>query len=314
MVMDSAPTPMLPAQEIVGTRTHHVQIMKASFFSGKKDDLNQTYALMSPRLHPPLAQSSRPGSRLDERALLRTSHSPSVQPSPALSRSALLQSSFLAGNVAPSPPPSHLTSFREQAPPTSESIDPFSHFHPTPSFSRHRPHVASVAVSSRQAQSAVLMATRDLQVLVPVKDKMERCLSDHGLLLGKSFRVGWGPNWTLAHSGLQVSPSAKPAAPAERQWRKGGLFLPKDLPPITEKEGHPVRVILEQVHVSTTSDICDSVSKVKTCLLFMVICTLSLPSSLSIRPSLIPSSSSSPSLLTPSLPLLPSPSSLFPSL
>lgn len=257
--IDSAPTSLLPAQEIVGTRTHHVQIMKASFFS-KKDDLNQTYSIMSPRLHPPLAQSSRPGSRLEERVHFHPSHSPSVQPSPSLSRSMLLQSSLLTGSTQPSP--AHFTSFREQAPPTSEPVDPFSHFHPPPSSSsRHPRPVAPTATSSLQAQSAVLMAKRDLQVLVPVKDRKERSLCDHALFLGRSFRVGWGPNWTLSHSGLQVSPVSKPAPPTDRGWSRGRLFLPKDPSPSAETEGgHRIRVVLEQLSVSSTPAICDSVS------------------------------------------------------
>lgn len=254
IVTDSASTSLLPTQEMVGTRTHHVQIMKASFFS-KKDDLNQTYSIMSPKLHPPLAQSSRPGSRLEERALL-SSYSPSVPPS-SLSRSMLLQSSFL---TQPSPV-TH--SFREQAPPTSEPIDPFSHFHPPPPSSsvRHPRLAPPTATSSLQAQSAVLMAKRDLQVLVLVKGSRKRCLCDHSLFLGRSFRVGWGPNWTLAHSGLQISPTTNRAPPTEGGWSRGKLFLPADPSPPVEVDGHPIRVVLEQVSVCSAPNICDSVSK-----------------------------------------------------
>lgn len=44
---------------------------------------------------------------------------------------------------------------------------------------------------------------------VPLKKslthKKQNLLVDAGLMMGRSFRVGWGPNWTLVHSGSEIS-------------------------------------------------------------------------------------------------------------
>ncbi|CAI8057887.1 Nuclear pore complex protein Nup98-Nup96 [Geodia barretti] len=49
----------------------------------------------------------------------------------------------------------------------------------------------------------------DLNSLVPMSDSLvcgrTRLAADAGLFLGRSFRVGWGPNWTLSHSGSSIS-------------------------------------------------------------------------------------------------------------
>ncbi|XP_070605466.1 nuclear pore complex protein Nup98-Nup96-like isoform X1 [Erythrolamprus reginae] len=37
-----------------------------------------------------------------------------------------------------------------------------------------------------------------------------RLLKDMALFMGRSFRVGWGPNWLLAHSGDRLSPLSQP--------------------------------------------------------------------------------------------------------
>lgn len=258
VVMESTSLPLLPAQAIVGAGTHNVQMMKASFFR-KKDDLNETYSIQSPRLHPPLAHSSRPGSRLDGHALLRPSSvSISAHPSPALSRSVLHQSS-LTSSAQPSPI-SHLSTRDQGPPPLSEPMDPFSHFHPR--HSRPIPFPQRTT-SASQAQSAVLMAKRDLRVLLPVKDKRERNLCDHGLFLGRSFRVGWGPNWTLVHSGVQVSPSSSASKPTTVADGGGGWSRGLFSGPVvrqSEEKGHPIRVVLEQVSINSSPNICDSVS------------------------------------------------------
>ncbi|PNJ51646.1 NUP98 isoform 12, partial [Pongo abelii] len=36
-----------------------------------------------------------------------------------------------------------------------------------------------------------------------------KLLMDMALFMGRSFRVGWGPNWTLANSGEQLNGSHK---------------------------------------------------------------------------------------------------------
>ena len=271
VVMDTAPSSssLRPTQEMVGgASTHHVQIMKASFF-GKDEDLNATYSIPSPRLHTPLGGGFRREDRVPFRPASRSS---SVRPSPSLSQSLLqssLQTSLLLTTstaAAPSPKPL-LAAAREPFPPSpawqqrdAAALDPFTRYH-----GNRRP--LPPAPSSLQAQSAMLMAKRNLNVLVPLPAKRERSLCDHGLFLGRSFRVGWGPNWMLAHSGGQVAPppsssvksAAAAAGAAHRRWGQNGLFSNVATHP-TEDDRHPIRVVVEQVSVNPSPKSCDSVS------------------------------------------------------
>lgn len=55
------------------------------------------------------------------------------------------------------------------------------------------------------------VGTRRQPGLVPLKKSVSygkgKLLMDMALFMGRSFRVGWGPNWTLANSGEQLSGS-----------------------------------------------------------------------------------------------------------
>ena len=56
--------------------------------------------------------------------------------------------------------------------------------------------------------------------------------------MGQSFRVGWGPNWTLAHSGSQISnPSTG----------KVSLFTGFGRPHVDKESGLPIRAVLERI-------------------------------------------------------------------
>ena len=113
--------------------------------------------------------------------------------------------------------------------------------------------------TSLQAQSAVLLAKHDLRTLVPYENSLvrnrERHIADLGLFLGRSFRVGWGPNWTLSHSGAQLSHS---------QTKSSSLFSGFGRP-LSERsgEGHPVRALVERVAVPSSKEASSvSVSKI----------------------------------------------------
>ncbi|XP_068600169.1 nuclear pore complex protein Nup98-Nup96 [Brachionichthys hirsutus] len=72
-------------------------------------------------------------------------------------------------------------------------------------------------------------------------------LMDAGLFAGRSFRVGWGPGWTLAHCGSRLSVLS--GAPPERQELTAKTdfnFLPKPArsKPLRET---PYKVVLEQL-------------------------------------------------------------------
>ncbi len=101
----------------------------------------------------------------------------------------------------------------------------------------------SSTVTALQAQSAALLAKHDLQTLIPHGDSSmkgrEHLIADLGLFMGRSFRVGWGPHWTLSHSGLQLSQS---------QVKSRGLFSEFGSS-VSERSGLPVRAVLERVAV-----------------------------------------------------------------
>ena len=52
-------------------------------------------------------------------------------------------------------------------------------------------------------------------------------MMDTGLFSTRSFRVGWGPGWTLAHSGSQLSSPTKELQQQELMTRTDFSFLPK---------------------------------------------------------------------------------------
>ncbi len=98
-----------------------------------------------------------------------------------------------------------------------------------------------------QAQSSVLLANHGLQTLIPYKDSIvkgrERHIADLGLFMGKSFRVGWGPHWSLSHSGVQLSRS---------QVHSGSMFGGFGRP-VSASSGLPVRAVVERVAVTEGS-------------------------------------------------------------
>nr|DBA32194.1 TPA: hypothetical protein GDO54_000004 [Pyxicephalus adspersus] len=93
------------------------------------------------------------------------------------------------------------------------------------------------------------VGTRRQQGMVPLgksvcfgRDKM---LIDMGLFMGRSFRVGWGPNWTLIHSGDVISEYSTMEKTKKSENLDYG-FLPK---PITAKSlaDSPFKVHLEKL-------------------------------------------------------------------
>ncbi|XP_067347794.1 nuclear pore complex protein Nup98-Nup96 isoform X3 [Channa argus] len=82
---------------------------------------------------------------------------------------------------------------------------------------------------------------------VPLKHSITQgkgsLLMDAGLFVGRSFRVGWGPGWTLAHCGQQLS--LLPTKQLNHQ-EMDFSFLPKPVrsKPLVES---PYKVVLEQL-------------------------------------------------------------------
>lgn len=250
-----------PTQDLVGSKTRHIQLMKASFFANKEDNiLNQTYTLENSP-HLPTAASPTPATalnRLEEHQLMRSPssrQSPATAPVPPALRGVLHTTSLHSSySIAPSPVATH--SHTATTAPSSHSPALLSTWLPgSPHLhhqhQQHRPTPPPPALL--QAQSAVLMVKRDLQVILPPdKDTTAFFLdrkyltSDLGLSLGRSFRVGWGPNWTLTHSGQQLSKVTRGT---------GGLFAGPVVPTRTvQGEGHLIGVVVEQASTSSQSN------------------------------------------------------------
>ena len=221
------PLPVLPSQQLassMGVNTHRVQVMKASFF-GASEEKPQPKPFLLSTSQPSLFQTTTtPSSLLGEQT---ATPMPSLQLSSSSSRRRTpiqLLSSRL-----------HWSGSGRTTPTTS--LTPAGLIDKTSSL----PHPA---VSSMQAQAAAIMAKHNLSLLIPpskslVSDKTSN-MADAGLMLGRSFRVGWGPNWTMAHSGFQISHSANS--------KSFGLFSAPSRYP-GDGEGLPLRVVVEQVHI-----------------------------------------------------------------
>lgn len=70
----------------------------------------------------------------------------------------------------------------------------------------------SVPTAPPEAQVRTVGARRQ-RGLVPLERSITygkgKLLMDMGLFMGRSFRVGWGPNWTLVNCGDQLSGSSE---------------------------------------------------------------------------------------------------------
>ncbi|XP_032076064.1 nuclear pore complex protein Nup98-Nup96 isoform X2 [Thamnophis elegans] len=111
--------------------------------------------------------------------------------------------------------------------------------------------LASAFVLPRSAPEAPLrtVGVRRQPGLVALKKSVAygkgRLLKDMALFVGRSFRVGWGPNWVLAHSGDRLSPLDEPEDHGETTEYG---FLPAPVAPKQVSES-PFKVHLEKLTV-----------------------------------------------------------------
>ena len=116
------------------------------------------------------------------------------------------------------------------------------------------------------------VGTRRQPGLVPLKKSVTygkgKLLMDMALFMGRSFRVGWGPNWMLANSGEQLSGSL------ELEFLQGSLLSSSLEEPLSFYPLHPFRTLCE-LHfravccessiasaLSTQGDACDGTRRV----------------------------------------------------
>ncbi|XP_033491350.2 nuclear pore complex protein Nup98-Nup96 isoform X1 [Epinephelus lanceolatus] len=210
----------------LGINPHTLQIMKASLFAEDEEegDMFQDQGAMkdvwSPRLVLPGAQTR-----------------PSV--------GGLLQARFTSGlisQLSDSPrPPLLPPPLSRGSPATTEPSRP-SHW--------AGPGSSSFLLPPRAPEPSVrTVGVRRLGGPVPLKESVTlgkgSLLMDAGLYAGRSFRVGWGPGWTLAHCGHRLS--SPPKQLDQQELTKTDFsFLPKlaRSKPLTES---PYKVVMEQL-------------------------------------------------------------------
>uniref|UniRef100_A0A8B9X8W7 Nuclear pore complex protein Nup98-Nup96 n=1 Tax=Bos mutus grunniens TaxID=30521 RepID=A0A8B9X8W7_BOSMU len=180
----------------LGINPHVLQIMKASLLADEEDvdtvldqrishlpsKADTSQEICSPRLPISATHSSKPRSLV----------------------SGLLQSKFTSGTfLSPS------ASLQECRTPRTSSL---MNIPPTSPWSVPPPLTSVFTVPSPAPEFQLkTVGTRRQPGLVPLKKSVTygkgKLLMDMALFMGRSFRVGWGPNWTLANSGEQLSGS-----------------------------------------------------------------------------------------------------------
>ncbi|XP_047609953.1 nuclear pore complex protein Nup98-Nup96 isoform X5 [Phacochoerus africanus] len=180
----------------LGINPHVLQIMKASLLADEEDAdmvLDQRFGrlpskadtsqeICSPRLPISAAHSSKSRSLVG----------------------GLLQSKFTSGTfLSPS------ASLQESRTPRASS---WMKIPPAAPWSAPPPLTSAFTVPSPAPEVPLkTVGTRRQPGLVPLEKSVTygkgRLLMDMALFMGRSFRVGWGPNWTLANSGKQLSGS-----------------------------------------------------------------------------------------------------------
>ncbi|XP_022377491.1 nuclear pore complex protein Nup98-Nup96 isoform X2 [Enhydra lutris kenyoni] len=181
----------------LGINPHVLQIMKASLLADEEDVdmvLDQRFSHL-----PSKADTSQ--EICSPRLPISASHS---SKSRSLVGGLLLQSKFTSGTfLSPS------ASVQECRTPRAASLMNI----PSTSPWSVPPPLTSVFTVPSPAPEVQLktVGTRRQPGLVPLEKSVTygkgKLLMDMALFMGRSFRVGWGPNWTLANSGEQLSGS-----------------------------------------------------------------------------------------------------------
>ncbi|XP_059911980.1 nuclear pore complex protein Nup98-Nup96 isoform X1 [Gadus macrocephalus] len=218
----------------LGINPHTLQIMKASLFTEDDDEDDQEQGLMKS------AVDSSSGRRL----VPRVQNRPSV--------GGLLQARFSSGLFAQAPDPS----LRDGSPSSAKLHPSLSRASPargqTPrgfSWSAATPATSFLLPARAPEPSIRTVGARRLGGPVALKESVTlgkgALLMDAGLFMGRSFRVGWGPGWTLAHCAQQISaPHSK--EPTLKGHNVDFSFMPQTVRSKTLTDS-AFKVVLEQV-------------------------------------------------------------------
>uniref|UniRef100_A0A3Q1I7K2 Nuclear pore complex protein Nup98-Nup96 n=1 Tax=Anabas testudineus TaxID=64144 RepID=A0A3Q1I7K2_ANATE len=225
LVVDMDTTGVSASSQIVsalGINPHTLQIMKASLFAEDDEESDMFH---------------------DQGREMRSDNK-NVCPSAV---GGLLQTRFTSGllsQLSDSP--------RAPLPPPSLSRASPAAVEPPRSIQWAPPGPSSFLLPPRAPEPAIrTVGVRRLGGPVPLKESVTlgkgRLLMDAALFAGRSFRVGWGPGWTLAHCGQQLSSLPSKLLDHQELTSKTDFsFLPKPArnKPLIES---PYKVVLEKL-------------------------------------------------------------------
>ncbi|XP_037543684.1 nuclear pore complex protein Nup98-Nup96 [Nematolebias whitei] len=212
----------------LGINPHTLQIMKASLFAEEEEELDPVQRRSLPRV-----SSQVPSPRL-------------VLPGAPGRSSAggLLQARFTSSLLSQLPD--------APRPPPSLSRGALAAIDPSRSLQWKGPGPASFLLPPRASEPPIrTVGVRRQGGPVPVTESVTQgkggLLMDTGLFATRSFRVGWGPGWTLAHCGNRISaPQSKLLEYQTLGAKTDFSFLhkPARTKPLAES---PYKVVLEQL-------------------------------------------------------------------
>ena len=117
------------------------------------------------------------------------------------------------------------------------------------------PMLLPTAIGTAMDIGIKVVGARSQFGLVPKEDSLvnrkENLVGDAGLMMGRSFRVGWGPGFVLVHSGTPLGKREKqPTAPSTQSSFVVDFLAPKPRP--SRSEGAPAfGVTLEKLNVAS---------------------------------------------------------------
>ncbi|XP_075436680.1 nuclear pore complex protein Nup98-Nup96 isoform X3 [Ascaphus truei] len=199
----------------LGINPHALQVMKASFLMEEEDgDIICHYSSFPSKMDTDV---------WSPRLLLPSSQTQRARSSGKIRVSGLLQSKFSGAALLKS---SDSVQGSRSPRVSSSALTPS-----LPSWSSSGP-LASAFIMPSPAPEAQLktVGTRRQQGLGPLDKSVAavrgQLLMDVALFMGRSFRVGWGPNWTLVHNGDKLSEFSEPEDTRSVETMDYG-FLPK---------------------------------------------------------------------------------------
>ena len=221
--------------EALGVSSHRLQVMKASFF-GEEEEYGD-YRSSMPASRGPLQEDiNRSGLRPVREAV------PEKEPAGDLWQANAMGSpaKYLAG-MSMGMPRGRIASPIPRI--LRESMDTSGRLPPAPIIP---------STASPRKKMPKIVGSRPRLGLVPVEQSVvcsrHNHLADAGLMMGRSFRVGWGPNWTLVHSGKAVGIEAIRPKIKEEPMPFTLLTSKSVTKPATESS--PFKVTLEKVNIA----------------------------------------------------------------